>query len=95
MTSSIARHRQHQQQSFHLLQSFVPMTAQDDSVMATVVHFIVVVLAPKLLAEHQGNIVVGRCLKGDAATARLPEAKLLTPSAFKGGNCQRSLRLLY
>ena len=70
------------------------MAAQDDSVVAAAVHFVVVVLAPRLLAEHQGDVVLRRCLEGDAAPARLPEAKLLAPGALKGGNRQGSLGLL-
>lgn len=40
-------------------EAFVPMAAQDDGVVAAGVRLVVVVLAPKLVAEDQGDIVLG------------------------------------
>ena len=41
------------------LEPFVPMATQDDGVVAAGVRLVVVVLAPKLVAEDQGDIILG------------------------------------
>ncbi|PWS22571.1 hypothetical protein DKP78_17695, partial [Enterococcus faecium] len=68
---------------------------QDHNVVTTVIHFVVIMLAPRMFAEHQGNIIVCRCLKGAAPAPSLPEPKLLIPSTLEGGNCYRSFFLLH
>lgn len=72
-------------------EALVPVAAEDDSVVAAGVRPVVVAVAAGVVAEHQGDVVVSGCLEGDAATAGLPEAKLLGPGALERGDRQGSL----